>query len=117
MDFDHLPFYSRDLTQKDVHRVPQPMIPIRLYKFAYARETNLEQDLVLEDKILLEELVELIRFARRRRDAIAAVRDRDRHLERLFEEMAEVQALAEAEDVAAAPGAGAGALYDADIVF
>ncbi|XP_026384276.1 uncharacterized protein LOC113279839 [Papaver somniferum] len=75
MDFGHLPFYNRDLTVEDILRQPQ-RVPLRsLYKFAFGAETRLEQALTLIDKISLEELIEVITFARMRRNLISSGRE------------------------------------------
>lgn len=66
MEFVHLAFYSRDLTQEDIHKVSQCVPHRSLYKFVFGGETRLKKALALVNKLALEELVEVIRFARRR---------------------------------------------------
>ena len=103
MDFSHLSFYNRELTVADFMRKPQP-VPFRsMYKFAYGRETNLEQALAFIDKLSLEELVEVLKFVKLRGKAMTAGREQQLELQSLYEEMREAQAAAAAEDAAEAP--------------
>ncbi|XP_026460053.1 uncharacterized protein LOC113360809 [Papaver somniferum] len=118
MDFGHLPFYNRELTLEDILRKPQRLPVKSLYKFAFGAETRLEQALALIDKLSLEELVEVMTFARMRRNIISAERNAHQELEGIFEEMSKYMAMddakvADLDDVtaggaAAAPDASAG---------
>ncbi|XP_026378738.1 uncharacterized protein LOC113273194 [Papaver somniferum] len=101
MNFGHLPFYNRDLTDEDILRQPQ-RVPVRnLYKFAFGAETRLEQALELIDKLSLEELIEVITFARMRRNMISSGREVHAEMQEMWELMAEVQAAPDGGDAGA----------------
>ncbi|XP_026390014.1 uncharacterized protein LOC113285318 [Papaver somniferum] len=113
MDFTHLAFYNREVTLEDVPRKPQRLPERSLYKFAFGGETRLEQALALIDMLALEDLVEVMRFVRMRRNILSAERDRHQELEGMFDKMAEYIAMDDVEvvapnvGVAAAPDVGA----------
>ncbi|XP_026442529.1 uncharacterized protein LOC113342086 [Papaver somniferum] len=109
MDIGHLPVYNRDLTVDDILRQPQ-RVPVRsLYKFAFGAETRLEQALALIDKLSLEELIEVITFARMRRNLISSGRELHAEMEGMWELMAEAQAAAPDGGDAGAPADGGAA--------
>ncbi|XP_026439172.1 probable purine permease 11 [Papaver somniferum] len=109
MNFTHLAFYNREVTLEDVLRKPQRVPERSLYKFAFGAETRLEQALALIDMLALVELIEVMRFARMRRNIISVERDHHQELEGLFEEMAEHIAMDDAEAAALDDVAAGGA--------
>ena len=106
MDFSHLSFYDREVTLADGMRQPQA-VPFRsTYKFAYGRETLLEQALALIDKLSLEELKEVLKFVKKRGKMVAARREEHLQMQRLYEEMWAALAAGEGDDAGDAGDAG-----------
>ncbi|KAI3938638.1 hypothetical protein MKW92_047895 [Papaver armeniacum] len=91
------------MEKEDGTRKPE-IVEMSMYKFAFGRETKLEKSLKLLDQLSMEDLIEAIRFSRRRRNEIAARREADADDDIMWEEMFVVIAAGAAEDAAADAG-------------